>query len=171
MIEAIRTNRVPNLVLLHYTADWCVKNLVVVPRFFFTESVIEARPPLTQSARRAGWIGCNILLREIPPDGRITVVKDGALRERSDVRKEFGRLRGLSKLQPEYRGWTLDVLRCLRKLRHRRFTLQEVYAYAAELSELHPNNRNVKPKIRQQLQVLRDLGVLRFLQPGTYELP
>ncbi|MBI5242579.1 MAG: hypothetical protein HY922_02705 [Elusimicrobia bacterium] len=38
------------------------------------------------------------------------------------------------------------------------------------LSELHPNNRHVRPKIRQQLQVLRDLGFVAFLGRGRYRL-
>ena len=31
-------------------------------------------------------------------------------------------------------------------------------------------NRNIQPKIRQQLQVLRDLGLLEFLGVGEYRL-
>ena len=31
-------------------------------------------------------------------------------------------------------------------------------------------NRHVRPKIRQQLQVLRDLGLLDFLGGGSYRL-
>ena len=38
------------------------------------------------------------------------------------------------------------------------------------LAEQYPNNNNVKAKIRQQLQVLRDAGILTFLTPGHYEI-
>ncbi len=38
------------------------------------------------------------------------------------------------------------------------------------LAEQYPNNNNVKAKIRQQLQVLRDAGILTFLSPGHYEI-
>lgn len=48
------------------------------------------------------------------------------------------------------------------------FTLDEVYAHEAALSALYPGNRNVRPKIRQQLQVLRDRGWLAFNGRGTY---
>jgi len=44
----------------------------------------------------------------------------------------------------------------------------DVYAYAAQLQELHPANRHVRDKIRQQLQVLRDLGFVEFLGGGRY---
>jgi len=40
----------------------------------------------------------------------------------------------------------------------------------AAYSELHPNNAHVRDKIRQQLQVLRDLGLLEFLGSGSYRL-
>jgi hypothetical protein len=40
--------------------------------------VIEKRKPLAPTARRAGWTGCNILLRDIPEAGKIFVVRDGA---------------------------------------------------------------------------------------------
>jgi type II restriction enzyme len=35
---------------------------------------------------------------------------------------------------------------------------------------LHPLNRNIRPKIRQQLQVMRDHGVLEFLGQGRYRI-
>jgi hypothetical protein len=37
-------------------------------------------------------------------------------------------------------------------------------------SKLHPNNTHVRDKIRQQLQVLRDLNLLDFLGSGSYRL-
>jgi hypothetical protein len=52
------------------------------------------------------------------------------------------------------RSWTLDVLAALHSLGKREFTLDEAYSPAPGLSALHPANRHVGPKIRQQLQVL-----------------
>jgi type II restriction enzyme len=66
------------------------------------------------------------------------------------------------------RGWTLDVLNVVRALDKKEFVLQDVYAFAAQLQELHPDNRHVRDKIRQQLQVLRDLGFVEFLGHGCY---
>jgi len=48
------------------------------------------------------------------------------------------------------------------------FSLTEVYAFEERLSAIYPNNRFVKQKIRQQLQVLRDHGYLDFVSPGNY---
>jgi type II restriction enzyme len=74
------------------------------------------------------------------------------------------------KLTPEKRGWTLDVLNVLRKLGKIEFALGDVYAAEQGLARLHPANRHVRPKIRQQLQVLRDLGFVQFLGGGEYRL-
>ncbi|HKW64795.1 MAG TPA: hypothetical protein VJN89_19735 [Candidatus Acidoferrum sp.] len=68
------------------------------------------------------------------------------------------------------RGWTLDVLQVVQSLKKSEFSLQDVYAHADALARLHPANRHVHPKIRQQLQVLRDLGLLDFLGGGDYRL-
>ena len=48
------------------------------------------------------------------------------------------------------------------------FTLTDVYAHEAELAALYPGNNNVRPKIRQQLQALKDRGWLAFNGRGTY---
>jgi type II restriction enzyme len=170
MLRAIRSQRVPNLLIMQYSADWLVRNLLLVPSFFFTEAIIEKRPPLGPAARRAGWVGCNILLDRIPPDGKIPVVSDGAAVDESRVRQEFSRTRRLAGLPPSVRGWTLDVLGAIRSLKKTCFSLQELYSVEPYLRSLHPNNRSVRPKIRQQLQLLRDLGLVRFTRPGNYEV-
>src|SRR5271170_1223403 len=36
MLRAIRGDRAPNLLFLHYSADLCVSNLLLIPRVFFT---------------------------------------------------------------------------------------------------------------------------------------
>ncbi|MGO9588076.1 MAG: hypothetical protein ACLP2Y_18010 [Limisphaerales bacterium] len=40
-----------------------------------------------------------------------------------------------------------------------------------ELEQLHPDNRHVRDKIRQQLQVLRDTGLLIHVESGRWRLP
>jgi len=170
MIRAIRSDSVPDLLVLHYSSDWFVRNLMLVPSVFFSETVIEKRQPLSATTRRAGWIGCNILLERIPQDGRIAVVSNGAAIAVQTVRSEYSRIRGLASVPPALRGWTLDVLGAIRKLGKSRFSLQELCAFEGYLQSLHPLNKNVRPKIRQQLQVLRDLGLIRFLSSGNYEL-
>jgi type II restriction enzyme len=168
MLRTIRADKTPNLLILQYSADWLVSNLLLIPRFFFSETMIEKRNPLGSQARRAGWIGCNILLSRIPDDGKIAMVSAGVAIPEQRVRADFSRIRQLAEIPPELRGWTLDVLNLVRRLRKNQFSLGDLYAFETELKTAHPENRNIRPKIRQQLQILRDLGLVEFVEPGKY---
>jgi type II restriction enzyme len=66
------------------------------------------------------------------------------------------------------RGWLIDVLAIVRSLKKTEFYLADVYAHEATLYQAHPKNLNIRPKIRQQLQKLRDLGIIQFLGEGRY---
>lgn len=171
MMRVIQRDATPNLVTLHYNADaWRVLNVLLIPRFVFSASAIEKRPPLGPGARRAGWVGCNILLDAFPSEARIPIVLDGVASSPSLVRKLYKDLEPLASLRVEKRGWTLDVLRAVESLKKHEFTLDDAYSAETHLARLHPANRHIRPKIRQQLQVLRDLGFLRFLGHGRYRL-
>jgi type II restriction enzyme len=170
MLRAIRTDRTPNLLVLQYSSTWLIQNLLLIPRVFFSESVIEKRAPLSSQARRAGWVGCNILLSQIPDDGKIAVVSEGVPVLKRVVREEFSRVKRLAEILPSLRGWTVDVLNAVRRLGKSRFSLQELYESEEQLKALHPQNQNIRAKIRQQLQILRDLGLLDFISPGEYSV-
>ena len=120
------------------------------------------------TARRAGWVGCNIVLDYVPPEGRIPVINGGNVISKSMVRRHFEQVQPLSNLTTKMRGWTLDVLTVLRTLEKKKFALDEAYSFERVLSQMHPENRHVRAKIRQQLQVLRDLGYLEFVRRGVY---
>jgi type II restriction enzyme len=51
------------------------------------------------------------------------------------------------------------------------FSTSDIYAFTRDLEKLHPGNRHVKDKIRQQLQVLRDAGLLLHVERGVWRLP
>lgn len=170
MMDRINAGLAPNLLVMHYTPKWTVERLLLVPGFFFTASAIHKRKPLGPKARRAGWIGCDILLSEIASDGRIDIVKGGTPYPIADVRGQYQKIKPLSQLSLDLRGWALDVLACVRQLGKKEFTLAEVYTFAPHLSALYPENNNVEAKIRQQLQVLRDNGLIEFLERGHYRL-
>lgn len=61
-------------------------------------------------------------------------------------------------------------MRCIDNLGKKEFNLDEVYSFEKDLRALHPNNRHIKDKIRQQLQFLRDKGYLAFTGKGRYKL-
>jgi phosphatidylserine/phosphatidylglycerophosphate/cardiolipin synthase-like enzyme len=77
---------------------------------------------------------------------------------------------GIESVISNLTAWKKDVYTCLTKILDNVFTLRQVYAFEKQLSMLHPNNRNVQEKIRQQLQYLRVLGLVEFLEgkPGVY---
>ena len=169
--RAIDTGTVPSFLLMHYRGrTWRVADLLAVPGHFMTESVIEERPPLALTARRAGWVGCNILLDRLPDDGRIPVITSEHVVPKENVREAWQRFAFLDKKTAEVRNWTVEILACVRRLGKTAFTLEEMYAFEHDLRTLHPANRHVKDKIRQQLQVLRNHGILKFVRRGTYEL-
>jgi type II restriction enzyme len=171
MKHAITENRTPNLYAIHYDLPrWRVLTVILIPHFAFYLSAIECRKPLARTTRRAGWIGCNILLSKIPADAKIPVVVNGEPLTNRSVRNAYRRLSPIENLTVESRGWTLDVLNVVRSLNKTSFVLADVYARADYLGQLHRNNSHVRDKIRQQLQVLRDMGLLKFLGGGAYRL-
>jgi type II restriction enzyme len=58
----------------------------------------------------------------------------------------------------------------VRRLRKPEFTNADVYAFERELEQLHPDNRHIRDKIRQQLQVLRDTGFLVQPERGLWRV-
>lgn len=168
-IDAISKGTIPNFIFLHYDPSmWRVQNLFVVPKHFISEPVIEPRKKLRKTARRAGWQGSNILLGNLSADARISIVENGHEMPKAMVRDSWNRFLFLRKQSVYSRGWVADVLACVRRLNRETFTLADVYAFEGQLARLHPRNKHIRPKIRQQLQVLRDHGILKFLGKGLY---
>lgn len=170
MMDKIRRDETPHLLVLSYSPRWEVENLLLVPRFFFSASSVQKRNPLAPTARRAGWVGCNILLSAIAADGKLPMVQKGIVQTAVQVRSQYDKVSPLAKVSVALRGWTLDVFACVRRLGKTDFALADVYTFESYLARLHPENNNVLPKIRQQLQVLRDAGLVEFLSPGRYRL-
>ncbi|XSC45105.1 DpnI domain-containing protein [Bradyrhizobium sp. RDT10] len=169
--ERLAASNNPNLLLMNYDVNsLSVVNLLIVPKHFFVREIIEERKPLASTARRAGWIGSNIILSRVPKSGKIHIVKNGVVRPKDDVLEEWQKTLFLRSESPETRGWLLDVMKCVESLGKRDFTLEEVYAFERHLGDLYPGNQNVKPKIRQQLQYLRDRGFIEFVSRGSYRL-
>ena len=168
MVERLeRKGGGPHLVLMHYCeVSLAVRDLILVAAPFLTRDVIIQRPPLGPLARRAGWVGCNIRIGDVPDAGRIAVVRAGQPQPRADV------IAGLQRAMSvrgdlDARTWLVDTLRCVDRL-GREFDLQEVYAFETELRRRYPGNHNIRPKLRQQLQRLRDAGLVVFLGKGRY---
>jgi type II restriction enzyme len=152
---------------MHYDrANWRVNTLILIPRFAFSEAAIEKRKPARVQGRAKPWIRCNILLSRIPVEARVLVIENGKPVDPASVRRAYP----LAAIEPRQRGWTLDVLAAVRSLGKQSFTLAEAYSLEREIAKLHPANRHVRDKIRQQLQVLRDAGLLDFVDRGAYRM-
>lgn len=172
MIRRLQGSNNPNFFLLNYDLKSLgVKNFLVIPKHFFVPEIIEKRKPLSQTARRAGWVGCNILLNHIPQSGKIFFVRDGQVEEKGKVLSDWKRTLFLrDEKEISTKGWLLDTMLCIEKIGHKEFPLDKMYAFEQELSKKHPENKHIKDKIRQQLQVLRDKGYLEFINRGVYRI-
>jgi type II restriction enzyme len=172
MIERLKDSNNPNFILLSYDLrDFQVMNLFVIPKQFFIPEIIEKRKPLSPTARRAGWVGCNILLQNIPQVGKIYLVRNRQVEPKDKVLTEWQKTLFLRKAKKaSTKGWLLDVMNCIEKIGSKDFSLNEVYAFDKLLSTKYPDNLHIKDKIRQQLQVLRDKGYLEFVRRGHYRL-
>jgi type II restriction enzyme len=172
MINRLQSSSNPNFFFLNYNlSDYSIKNFLVIPKHFFVPEIIEKRKPLALTAQRAGWVGCNILLQSVPQTGKIFYVRDGQVESKENVLSQWQKTLFLrEEKEVSAKGWILDIMRCIEKLGRESFTLDDMYVFESELAKLHPENKHIKDKIRQQLQILRDKGYLEFVTRGQYHL-
>jgi len=169
MIARINMLNNPNFFFMSYSkVDLRICDFIFVPKYFFVPEIIAKRKPLSETARRAGWTGCNIVLSKIPQEGKIYLIKNERLISTSEVLDRVKRINFISSYKLEARGWILDILSCIHAVPNREFSLEDMYCFEGELTQKHPNNHHIKEKIRQQLQVLRDKGVIEFKGRGQY---
>ena len=168
-IQRITSNNNPDFFILSYNAHkLCVENLIFVPKYFFVPEIIEKRKPLSDSAQRAGWVGCNILFDKIPIQGQISIIQNGTTINKDSVIAQVQHSNLLNTSNIGERGWLLDVLYYINEIPKSIFSLEDIYSFENQLHLIHPQNNNIRPKIRQQLQILRNKGFLDFLGNGFY---
>lgn len=169
MIDRITSNNNPDFFFMSYSkSELKVKDFVFIPKHFFVPEIIEKRKPLSVTAKRVGWIGCNILINKIPKQGRIDIISNGRITNMNNVLDMVNKSNRLDTKDMKSRGWLMDILNCVNKIPSQLFTLDDMYQFENVLQSQHPKNNNIKPKIRQQLQFLRDRGFIEFLGDGRY---
>lgn len=169
MIRRITSNENPDFFFMNYSKEELrVKDLILIPKHFFVPDIIEKRKPLQATARRAGWVGCNILIDKVPDQGRILIISNGNVSHIDSVVAKVNKSTRLEAKNLNNRGWIMDILNCVNKIESEIFVLDEIYKFENGLKSKHPLNNNIRPKIRQQLQFLRDKGFLEFLGNGRY---
>lgn len=170
MIERLTSANNPNFFFLTYDRSTLkIRNFLTIPKYFFIPDIIEKRKALNPLARRAGWIGCNIVMSNIPEFGKIFYVQNGIANSKNEVLEKWNKTEFVRRTSNiEAKGWLLDVLLCVERIKKKEFSLDEVYAFEEYLKAKHPSNNNVKAKIRQQLQFSRDKNVIEFVGRGQY---
>lgn len=169
MISRINAENNPNFFFLTYSKKWMVENFLIIPKQFFTEEIIIKRSPLAQTARRAGWVGCNIDISKVAETGKVYMVKNGRILNRDFVTTSFNKTLFIREKNKESKGWILDIMKCIEAIQKETFTLDEMYKFEESLKMKYPNNNFIKDKIRQQLQILRDKGIIEFVGRGKYK--
>ena len=169
MIKRITGFTNPNLFVMEYSEDLEVMNLLFIPKFFFTPEIIEKRKPLSNTARRAGWVGCNIEYCCIPAQGKISIITSQRIQNKDDAIFAYDRIKSIKTNNLYARGWLFDILNSINKIPENEFTIEQMYSFEKELKSKHPQNQHIKEKIRQQLQVLRDKSIIKFRGRGLYE--
>ncbi|MEK9131920.1 MAG: DpnI domain-containing protein [Patescibacteria group bacterium] len=171
MIERINSETKPNFFFMGYLESLSVNDFFVIPKHFFVSKIIEKRNPLKDTARRAGWVGSNILFSKIPKAGQIFYVENGKEIDKKEVLEKWQKTAFLKQItKADAKGWILDIMNCIDTLNKKEFTLADMYAFESDLQKLHPENNHIRDKIRQQLQLLRDKNYLVFTGNGIYQL-
>lgn len=74
-----------------------------------------------------------------------------------------------SELLSGFKGWLNLTLRGVLEMRESEFDIQELYDVCNPMAAAeYPNNRHVRQKLSEQLQKLRDLGLVEFVKKGHY---
>ncbi|MBU3659654.1 MAG: restriction endonuclease [Flavobacteriales bacterium] len=168
MIERINSNNNPNFFFLTYTKEWSVNDFLIIPKQFFSPEIIIKRAALSETAKRAGWVGCNIDISKVADAGKVFLIKNSQIINQEIVTETFNKTLFLRTQKKESKGWILDTLACVDAIKKECFSLDEIYKFEEKLRLKYPQNNFIKDKLRQQLQLLRDKGIIEFVGRGQY---
>jgi hypothetical protein len=122
------------------------------PQFWTADDLAELRGPV-ESLRAA-----------LP---RVAILRDKAIETPMRVRLQR---RQLERLIGSFSGWLQLTMEGISQISSESFTMTDVFAACLPLATSRfPDNRHVREKLRQQMQRLRDLGLVLFLGGGRYE--
>ncbi len=75
---------------------------------------------------------------------------------------------GVDSIVSTLKGWKREVFSCIQSLSMPVFSLDDINLFVPHLRAKYPKNNNIEAKIRQQLQYLRDIGLVEFVGKGKY---
>jgi len=97
------------------------------------------------------------------------LVKDSKQINKDFVKEAFSKTIFLREKNDQAKGWIIDIMKCIDSISGTNFSLDDVYKFENILRLKHPQNNFIKDKIRQQLQILRDKGIIEFIGRGQYK--
>lgn len=106
---------------------------------------------------------------DVAEAGKVFLVKNTKIIDRKVVENSFNQTLFLREKPSDSKGWILDIMLCVDAIKKNDFTLDEIYQFENKLKFKYPNNNFIKVKIRQQLQVMRDKGIIEFVGRGNYK--
>jgi hypothetical protein len=122
------------------------------PQIWTVDDLDELREPVEQ-------------LRAALP--RVAILREQAIEVPPRIRLQRKRY---DRLIESFSGWLRLTIDGISRIPSDIFTMNEVVAACAPLAAAqYPDNRHVREKLRQQMQRLRDLGLVLFLGNGRYE--
>lgn len=105
------------------------------------------------------------IISHLPKEKRISLPKIEDITETAEIDIYTG---GIESIRKSLEGWRLETFDCLTRIKENQFSLREVYLFEKEIRSKFPENKHIKAKLRQQLQELRDIGIVEFLGHGSY---
>ena len=169
MIDKITNNTNPHFFFLNYEkSNYEIINFVAVPKYLFMPDMIIPRNKGLKN--RPNYIMCNMNISTIPESGKIFFIKEKKIEEKSKVIDNWNKTKFLNNTKLNQKGWLIDIMFCIEKIKKQDFTLQELYSFVPYLKTKYPNNNFIEDKIRQQLQILRDKNYLSFEARGKYKI-
>ncbi len=97
------------------------------------------------------------------------MVKNSKIIDPIVVNHSFNKTLFLRQKSSDAKGWILDIMNCVDEIQTDDFNIEEVYKFEHKLRVKYPNNNFIKDKIRQQLQILRDKGIIEVVGRGQYK--
>ena len=128
---------------------------------------MERRKPLSEHAHHANGEECDTLMDKMSKREGIKV-SDGEISYLTSLIEDAQKSKDLKPDDSTSRSWLMDVLQCVSMIPQNEFSLQDIYAFESDLQNKYQNNHHIKAKMRQQLQILRDKGLITFLGNGEY---
>lgn len=105
------------------------------------------------------------IISNVPKSEKINLPKIDFENKQNDFEVFTG---GIESITKSLTGWKLEVFLCINQIENINFKLEEVNEFIPYLKTKFPDNNNIEAKIRQQLQLLRDIGLIEFKIKGNY---